>query len=243
MKSILQGQDAVIVALTATTPTDLSNRIVDAAAEVGVKHFIPAEYSVTPKGLEYLGYRSMKTDVTDNLKAKEGSGMSWTAIETGPFLDYGISNGWLGFDLAKQEARIFDDGNVVWSATNNSQVAEAAVRAVLHADRVKNQHIYVSSVETSQNEILRALESETGSQWKVTDVTNEEEAERAKALLQKGELLPGIKIQLLNITFTEKFDSNFAKAGLLDNDKIGLEQDNVHATVKRVLQEHASALR
>ena len=86
----LRGQDAVVSGLGFEgKPTEKA--LIDAAIEAGVKRFLPSEYGVdntnpAASGLSPVFKR--KADVIEYLKSKEGSGLSWTAVPTGMWLEW-----------------------------------------------------------------------------------------------------------------------------------------------------------
>ena len=77
----------------------------------------------------------------------------------------GIANGFFGFDIASRCATIWDDGEKKFTLTNEKQLGEAVVSVLKHPEITANKYLYISSVETSQNEILAALEKATSSKW------------------------------------------------------------------------------
>lgn len=85
-----KGQDAVISLLP---PVDVNqlNSIADAAAQAGVKRYIPSEFgsdTAAPEVLKLIPMFNKKAAITDYLKTKESSGMSWTAVVNGAFFDW-----------------------------------------------------------------------------------------------------------------------------------------------------------
>ena len=86
----LEGQDAVVSGLGFEgKPTEKA--IIDAAVEAGVKRFLPSEYGVdntnpAASGLSPVFKR--KADVIEYLKSKEATGLSWTAVPTGMWLEW-----------------------------------------------------------------------------------------------------------------------------------------------------------
>ena len=60
--------------------------------------------------------------------------------------------GFLCFDIQNQTAKIFDDGETTFSSTNLATVGEAVAKTLLpeHIEETKNQHVFVSSHNTTQ---------------------------------------------------------------------------------------------
>ena len=89
MVEAFKGKDAVVL----TTGHALGGReiaIVDAAIKAGVKRFIPSEFgsnSQNQGALQIFPMMGPKAKLIDYLRSKESSGITWTAIATGLFLD------------------------------------------------------------------------------------------------------------------------------------------------------------
>ena len=181
---VLRGQDALVVAFAGSN-SDLQIRLADAAAQVGVKRFIPADFgscdSSSPKALKLVPLYRAKKKVRENLQQLAGrSGLSWTSLVCGHFFDYGLRSGLLGFDVKERKVRVFDGGEVRWSATTLETIATAVVRVLEKEEETRNRMLYIQSFCVSQNEVLRALERDKGGKWQVEDVKSEEYIEEVK---------------------------------------------------------------
>jgi hypothetical protein len=86
----LQGQDTVVSALGFEgLPTE--KLIIDAAIEAGVKRFMPSEYGMdntNPASQNLSPVFKLKAGIIEHLKSKEGTGLTWTAVPTGMWLDW-----------------------------------------------------------------------------------------------------------------------------------------------------------
>jgi hypothetical protein len=86
----LQGQDAVVSALGFEgLPTEKA--IIDAAIEAGVKRFMPSEFGMdntNPVSQNLSPVFKLKAGIIEYLKSKEGTGLTWTAVPTGMWLDW-----------------------------------------------------------------------------------------------------------------------------------------------------------
>ena len=88
--SAFQGKDAIICALSLQN-TLQQIKFIDAAVRAGVKWFIPSEFGANRemiKDEDILWLSSPKDQVIDCLRKAESQGLSWTALATGPFLDW-----------------------------------------------------------------------------------------------------------------------------------------------------------
>jgi hypothetical protein len=73
-----------------------------------------------------------------------------------------IKSGFFGFDPKAHTAPIWDSGNTKFSATNLPTIGLAVARVLAHPVETANRSVYISSFETSFNEILGAYKTATG---------------------------------------------------------------------------------
>ncbi|KAG9185360.1 hypothetical protein G6011_07904 [Alternaria panax] len=234
LKDAFQGQDAVISLVGGAALGD-QNKLVDAAIAAGVQRFLPSEYgSNTPdkRTREILPVFEAKFGIINYLKSKEKE-ISWTSIITGPFFDWGLKLGFLGFDVSSKTATLWDNGEAVFSATNLNQIGIATVKALQHADLTKNQYVYISGFQITQNDILAAAEKVTGAKWTVKKASTKEQIEQGRAKLQKGDF-SGISDLILGATYgKEQQLGDYSFEGLW-NDKLGVPKEDLEETVKAV---------
>lgn len=65
--------------------------MIDAAVEAGVRRFLPSEYGVdntNPAARELSPVFEKKGATIEYLQSEEGSGLEWTAVPTGMWLDW-----------------------------------------------------------------------------------------------------------------------------------------------------------
>ena len=86
----LQGQDALVSAI-GFRAIALEQKLIDAAIDAGVRRFLPSEYGVNnanPPARELCPVFDAKGAIIDTLRQKEASGLTWTAVPTGLWLDW-----------------------------------------------------------------------------------------------------------------------------------------------------------
>lgn len=235
LKEAFQGQDAVVSLVGGMALGD-QNKLIDAAIAAGVKRFIPSEYgSNTPdkRTRDVVPVFEAKFGTVNYLKSKE-SEISWTSLVTGPFFDWGLRVGFLGFDGPSNTVTIFDDGEATFSATNLHQIGVATVKALEHADLTKNQYVYISGVQTTQNQILAAAEKASGTKWTVKKVSAKDHIEEGRAKLQKGDF-SGIANLIQGVTFAKEQQLGDLSSLGLWNDKLGVPKEGLEETVKATL--------
>lgn len=235
MKDAFQGQDAVISIVGGVALGD-QEKLIDAAIEAGVKRFIPSEFgSNTPdKRLrDIVPVFEAKFSTVNYLKSKE-SAISWTSIITGPFFDWGLKVGFFKFSGPNKTATIYDDGKAVFSATSLRQIGLTVVNSLKKEELTKNQYVYVSGFQTTQEEILKVAEKVTGQKWTVTNASAKELIEQSRAKLQQGDysVIPD-----LIAAGTFKADENLGDLSAEDlwNEKLGIPVEDFEETVRAAL--------
>jgi uncharacterized protein YbjT (DUF2867 family) len=231
LKQAFQGQDAVISLVGGNALGD-QNKLIDAAVAAGVKRFLPSEFgSDTPssKTRAIVPVLEAKYATVNYLKSKEDS-ISWTSIVTGPFFDWGLKVNFLGFNAAQKTATIIDSGNATFSTTNLGNIGLAVVKALENAEATKNQYVYVSGFQTSQNEILAAAEKITGEKWTVNKISAKDHIATGNELLKKGDF-SGLGPLIQAVTFSDEQLGDLKASGLW-NEKLGLKQESFEDSIK-----------
>ncbi|KAH8815938.1 isoflavone reductase family protein [Xylogone sp. PMI_703] len=235
---IFKGQDAVVSTI-GTFQIGLQKAIVDAAVQAGVKRFIPSEYGCdtnSSRVLEIAPILKGKADIAAYLKEKTSSGITWTAIITGPFFDMQPSvKGFLGLDLATHTATVWDHGNERFVATTLPQIARAIVGVLSHPAETANKYIYVSSFNLTQNELVATAEKITGHKWSRVDWKSEEKIKTGLDGLAKGDFSV-VSLLLRAATFTKEGTGNFEAKYGLSNELLGLPKENLEEILSELFK-------
>ncbi|KAI9887324.1 MAG: hypothetical protein M1823_000840 [Watsoniomyces obsoletus] len=233
-----KGQDAVISTLFGMVD---QRPIIDAAVKAGVKRFMPSEWgsdSTNPKGQEICPVFKPKADIVEYLKSKanENPNFTWSAVATGPFLDWCLKVGFFGFDLQAKKMTIWDGGSPRFSSTTLPTIGKAAAQILLKFEETKNRYVWIQSALVSQNDLKAALERATNAQWEVEQVKSEDMIKKGYELLPQG--FPGIALLILGTIFNANADtgSNFTTHTKLDNDLLGLPKEDVQSVVDSVVK-------
>ena len=255
----LQGIDAIVCAIGATGFGE-QKRIIDAAIEAGVQRYLPSEFSsntMSSKVQELVPAFRPKIEVMEYLRSKESATFTWTGICTGPLFDWvscpqlfnncilteifqGLQVGFLGFDIVKETATIWDDGNAVFTGTTEADLGKAIVNLMQQPEKTANRYLYLSSVKTSQNEILEAAEKVTGKTWKVNLVETDAQIELGRKMVSAGDF--NGMLLLVQASFWGNdgaIRSDLSKEDTLANNMLGLEAGSVQEIVSKV---HGSSL-
>lgn len=233
----LDGQDAIVVAFAGSN-SDLQIRLADAAAQAGVRRFIPADFgscdSSSPRVLDLMPLYRAKQEVQKHLRQlASSSSLSWTSLVCGHFFDYGLKSGLLQFDLNGRKARIFDGGEVKWSATTIETIATAVVLVLQKEDETRNRMLYIQSFCVTQNEVLRSLERATGQDWQVEHLKSEEYVQAIKREIDQD---PGNDEAGENlVSVVGIVDANWEAKDDFANGLLGLKNENLDEVIKRVI--------
>lgn len=233
-----KDQDA-IVNMAPITEVATHKTIIDAAIEAGVKRIILSEFGTNVPELQtteplapiYKG----KVEIRKFLESKEGQGLTWTGLVVGAFLDWGLEDGFLGFDLKSKTATISDSGT---TPTNFTLLATTGLATVAILDKpaeTANRYVFINSFRTTQNEILSALQTVTHQKWNVKHTTCEEESKIGNEKLEKGDW-SGIGQVIMGASYSGgKYD--FAEGRELDNELLGLPMnEDLETTVERIVR-------
>lgn len=184
LKAALAGNDVVVNTLgVGAIPRDIHLRLVDAAVAAGVKRFLPSEYgsNTTHPNIAKLPVFGDKIAVQEHLKnVSQQSGLSYTILINGPFLDWGIKTGFL-LDLSGPVAPMYDGGDRKFSSTTLRGVGKAVVGIINNPSATENTAVFVNEATVSQKELLalsgKGLETKT---VQTSDLEQEAFAELAK---------------------------------------------------------------
>jgi len=231
LKNAFKGQD-VVISLVGGTAFGDQNKLIDAAIAAGVQRFIPSEFGSRTddsRNRVIVPFFEPKFATSNYLKSKERE-ISWTSVVNGPFLDWGLKAGFLGFDAITKTATIFDNGAATFSATNLHTIGITLIKLLEKAELSKNQYVYVSSAQTSQKQLLEMAEKITGEKWTVNNVPAQQHIEEGRAKLQKGDF-SGMVNLIQGATFGAEELGNLAPAGLW-NERLGIPEDDLEKTVR-----------
>lgn len=244
--NVFTGQDAVVTTF-AGTQGDLQIRLADAAAEAGVKRFIPADFgscdSSDPRSLDLVPLYREKEKVRKYLQklatssaanGQREDAFSWTSLVCGHFFDYGLESGLLAFDIAARKATVFDGGDIKFSASTLGFIGRATAEILTHRENeTRNKMLYIQSFATTQNEVLGLLEKYTEQKWTVEQVDSEKYIDTQKKKLNENsgdhdiiESLVSVE-GIVNANWTAK--ENFA------NGLLGLQQEDLEGVIRGVV--------
>ncbi|KAL1847891.1 hypothetical protein Plec18167_004855 [Paecilomyces lecythidis] len=234
--SALKGQDAVVSAITTTAVLE-QKKIIDAAIAAGVKRFVPSEYGCdtsNPVTLERVPPLNFKNQIREYLESKQDQ-IAWTAIYTGPFFDWGLKVGFLGYNIPEASATLFSAYKDVPFSTSTLEFIGRAIAQALSpsiAPKTANQRLRVRSFTTTQTQILAALEKASGKKWTVQETDLDARVKDAQDKLAKSDF-SGVGTLITGAVVDPKAGNNFDYNP--SNDLLELPTEDINAVVKSVL--------
>ena len=227
LTSALQGQDAFVSTL-GSAGIEQQLLLVEAAGKAGVKRFLPSEFgSNTPnEKIGTLPIFQPKIAVQEALKKQaESTGMSYTVVCTGPFLDWALMVGFM-MNVKGKSINLYDGGDRVFSTTSLPTIGKAVVGVLRNLDATKNRAVYVQEAATTLKSLLAIAKKVTGPEgWKEEVVSIDDLLAKAWEELKKEK--PNPDAFVYNFIFAsiwgEGYGSHFEK---LDNDLLGVKELN-----------------
>lgn len=243
LAAALQGQDAIVSTL-ASLALEKQLLLVEAASKAGVQRFIPSDFgsnTVHEKTSKLPSY-GFKIAVQEALKreaAKEGgSGMTYTVVINGPFLDWAVRVGWLA-NLKMREINLWDGGDRVFSTTTLAGVGRAVAGVLQHPAETQNRAVFVQEAALSARDLARYAKQATGAEkgsWKEHQPSLDELVNVGWAELKKEQPNPNKWVMnfITAAVFGEGYGAHFEKS---DNELLGVKEmseDEIVAMLRKI---------
>lgn len=143
----------------------------------------------------------------------------------------------LGFNTGMKEATIWDGGENTFHCTTLGDTAKAISAVLKHQEQTKNRYVYVGSMTATQNQIVATLEElEGGKRWTTSEKSSQKESSYALGELQEGRFsIPVISSLLKAVSFGSAGLGHFGKDHQVDNDILGIPQEDIAIVLKKQL--------
>ena len=158
---VCEGVDVVVSAVGNNDVTVPGQKnLIDAAKQQGVKRFIPSDYSVDYRKLDYGDNDNLdkRKEVFEYLQQ---SGLEYTLILNGAFMDNVGTPYMPQFDLEHQTFRYWGDGETALDFTTTDDTAKYVAEAVTDPD-LANMALEVAGDVLSAKQLKAAYEEVTG---------------------------------------------------------------------------------
>ncbi|KAL6890492.1 hypothetical protein GGI43DRAFT_387689 [Trichoderma evansii] len=240
VQNVLEGHDALVSAISPAALED-QKKIVDAAVAAKVRRFLPSEYGVDnrrteEKDMGWMVVNKVKlNEYLDEIAAKN-KWFSWTGVACGFFFDWGIQTQFiLGINAQAKTGEIIDSGNKPWAASNTYFVGEIVAAILKKPEETANKFLNAYSFVTTQNELLKTFEEESGSKYQVSHVKGSDLIQAATASVAKGEYKQSIG-PYVQYTFFADGPMGPVDLGMNDCELLGIkDKAGLRDSVKREL--------
>lgn len=143
-----------------------------------------------------------------------------------------FSGGLLGFDVNNKTINIFDSGNEPFSPSSLGFVGKSVASVLKNPADTANKYINVASFTTTQRELLKIVEEETGSTFAVNNVKTSDLEKTADEKLAKGDFSAFIQL-LQQYTFGDGQGTATKENAAVT--LLGLQEEDLKAATKKAL--------
>ncbi|KAK8037988.1 hypothetical protein PG994_014755 [Apiospora phragmitis] len=250
----LRGQDVLIITMSVQAPKEAQLKLVDAAADAGVRWVLPNEWGLDQTNEALADGAFMGPPSRAVRKHIEDRGVSsWIGVVCGFWYDFSLGGSLAryGFDFGNRSVTLFDDGTQPINTTTFPQVGRAVARLLALpregsaesegqgkkkgslAD-FRNGFVYISSFCVSQKDMLESALRVTGTTLEDWTVRREGSAERYEKGLQmmKGGNMGGFVQAMYTHTFFPNDDGAYEKSRGLHNELLGLPVEDLDEFTK-----------
>jgi hypothetical protein len=145
-------------------------------------------------------------------------------------MDHGV----FGISLPSKTATIFDSGNELFSMSTLKYVGETVAAVLTHEAETANKYLDIAEITTTQNELLKTFEEETGAKFAVTNRTVADAEKEGHEKLAKGDYS-----SFFNFLWAYNFadgNGNAIKDEVNARNLVGLPAGDPRAAVKAYIQ-------
>jgi len=242
-QSIVDGLKGVQGVVSLLSGPGLAHQpgLVDAAVEAGVTRFLPSEFGSDTRHPGVAKFPVFTSKVTSldyvEQKAADNPSFTYTALLTGPFLDFGLEHGLIA-DPKNRKAIIVNGGDLKFSTTPIPEVAKAITGVFKNLEGTRNKLIYVQSLLLTQNQIVKIGEKLTGTKWEIENVNSKDLEASAWEELKKPKPDPRAFAYpfLRSAIFGGDYGADYSEKA--ENDLVGLKplsESDLEAEVKHYL--------
>lgn len=250
----LRGQDALIITMGVRAPPDQQTKLIEAAAAADVPWVLPNEFGNDNANVslrEDVMINAVKTQYRDHIEKLGKS--SWIGITCGFWYEFCLGGGpdTYGFDIKNRTLVLFDDGTQAISTSTLPQVGRGVANLLglkILRDNAndkspclsdfKNKFAYIASFVVNQKQMLESVLRVTKTEekdWKISHEPTKQRLQRGHEMFKAGDF-QGMRIVMFTRNFYPDQSGNFAATRGLDNDKLGLPEEDIDEYTKLAIQ-------
>lgn len=241
----LQGQQALIIAMSVMAPRDTIIKLIRAAAKAGVSYILPNWYGHDPAN-EKLCKDTFLADAKSRICSEiERLGVSsYILLACGFWYEFSLGGGAdrYGFDFKNRSLVVFDDGNTAINTSTWPQCGRAVASLMslkelpedendrsVTLSQFHNSPIYISSFRLNQWEMFDSVKRVTGTSdadWTITKESTADRYKTSKAAILQGDNHAYVKF-LYSRTFYPNGGGDFESTRGLHNEILGLPSEEL----------------
>lgn len=187
-----------------------------------------------------MPFLAAKAQTVEYLRTKQDA-ITWSTLITGPFFDWGLKVGFLGFNLGSKKVTLWDGGEAPFAATNLRTIGQALVNLLSQGaayEKATNQVVHVASHVVTQKQVQAAFEKATGGTWEVqADVDVEARVKEVNEKLAGGDYSSATDLLLAASFGKERRLGTWPRYW---NEELGLEKEE---DLERVVREVVEGVR
>ncbi|PKS12410.1 hypothetical protein jhhlp_000614 [Lomentospora prolificans] len=244
----LKGIDILLITMSATAPPDTQNKLIEAAAQAGVKYVTANGWG--PDASHPAAAETFLGPILDGAqKLVEKNGMGWITFVSGFWYEFSLAGteSRYGFDLKNRSVVFFDDGKTKINTSTWEQSARA-VTAVLAQDektleeKYRNKNVYFSSFYISQRDMFESVLRVTGTQesdWTIKYEPSAERYQKAMEQVKKGDRSAFGRALYSRWFYPEAGDAGsmaWEANHKLANEELGLPQEDLDERTKYAVE-------
>jgi uncharacterized protein YbjT (DUF2867 family) len=170
LTSALRGHDLLISTLGNMVVDTSDPLLVSAAIDVGVKRFMPSEYTLDvlhPEAEEIAGSKmAAKIATAKQIQVLADLGkIEYTTLVTGAILDWWFDRPALRTDLRGKKMVVFDGGEKKMTGCTGDFIAGAVGAFVKEEKVARNRRTPIAEVEFTCNKLLQTFDEVIGGEW------------------------------------------------------------------------------
>lgn len=143
----------------------------------------------------------------------------------------------LGINAKDKTGTTFDSGNKPYAATHVSFIGETVAAILKKPEETANKYLSVFSFVTTQNEVLKIFEEESGSKFQIANVKGSELIKAATESVAKGDYYSSV-IPYVQYTFLADESKDPVDISKNDGELLGVKDTlSLRDSIKRELSE------
>lgn len=231
----------LVISTSAGGSYETQKSIIDSTIDASIPSFIASEFShdsLNIKLHDRLPPSRERARVIEYLRAHASEGrISWVGIATGTTLDRGLLSGNLGFDVKWQSATLHGQGDEGFPASSSPWIGKVVTAVIQHWEDVKDQYIYASGMTVSANQVVAALEKETGKTFEVGRQDVEQCVREAERRFEQGYPDAGMFLMERSVLYDTSLDAAGAFERQDAKARLGLEGEKLESIIHGVLHD------